>query len=359
MVRWSPERSGGDLHAYAALMARYRDKFGRYAFHMLGNREDAQEALQDSFVRAYRGLAACREPERFGAWLFRILVNRCRTVRTRLQRSRRFDADLPDDVPSNGERPDSFEWRDEIGQALEPAAPPLPRGVSAALHRGTRIRRDVGDDRREGAGASNAGQARERPASRDAARRPCRLTTTTESTTKFSSASWRSCAGRCGWTPRWTRARSTGSGRTPPAGRHRSSAIDGAPGSRARRSRPACCSRCCSSIRPSVAEPAPLANSTSAEIPVASSDVRPVYLRLDAPASSRVAVVGDFNDWDPTATPLRPTGTAGTWIVELRLKPGRYHYTFLIDGRRWERDPREPPVAESDFGAPVSVLTVI
>ena len=114
---------GGDLHAYAALMARYRDKFGRYAFHMLGNREDAQEALQDSFVRAYRGLATCRQPERFGAWLFTIVVNRCRTVRRRLQRDRRFDADLPDDVPSGGERPDSFEWRDEIGQALDRLRP--------------------------------------------------------------------------------------------------------------------------------------------------------------------------------------------------------------------------------------------
>ena len=114
---------GGDLDAFAALMARYRDKFGRYAFHMLGNREDAQEALQDSFVRAYRALPTCRQPERFGAWLFRILVNRCRTVRRRLVRGRRFDVDLPDDVPSGGARPDAFEWRDEIGQALERLRP--------------------------------------------------------------------------------------------------------------------------------------------------------------------------------------------------------------------------------------------
>lgn len=92
--------------------------------------------------------------------------------------------------------------------------------------------------------------------------------------------------------------------------------------------------------------------------PAATDTARAVHLRLDAPASSRVAVVGDFNDWDPAATPLRPTGDDGTWVVELRLKPGRYHYTFLIDGRRWERDPSEPPAAESDFGAPVSVLTV-
>ena len=88
------------------------------------------------------------------------------------------------------------------------------------------------------------------------------------------------------------------------------------------------------------------------------AEARPVRLRLAAPASSRVAVVGDFNDWDPAATPLHPSGDGGTWVVELRLKPGRYHYTFLIDGRRWARDPSEPPAAGRDFGAPVSVLTV-
>ncbi|CAN5705711.1 hypothetical protein BH24GEM1_BH24GEM1_14980 [soil metagenome] len=107
--------------------------------------------------------------------------------------------------------------------------------------------------------------------------------------------------------------------------------------------------------------PAPVSQAASSAVdaPSSADDARPVYLRLNAPASSRVSVVGDFNDWDPAATPLRPAGSAGTWVVELRLKPGRYHYTFLIDGRRWEGDPREPIAAESDFGAPVSVLTVI
>ena len=89
-------------------------------------------------------------------------------------------------------------------------------------------------------------------------------------------------------------------------------------------------------------------------IPVA-AETRPVLLRLAAPAS-RVSVVGDFNDWDPAATPLRRDG--GTWTVQLHLRPGRYHYTFLIDGRRWASDPAEPRAAESDFGAPMSVLTV-
>jgi hypothetical protein len=102
------------------------------------------------------------------------------------------------------------------------------------------------------------------------------------------------------------------------------------------------------------------AGSTGRALPTASAagDTRPVRLQLASPASSRVAVVGDFNDWDPAATPLQPTGREGVWSVELHLKPGRYHYTFLIDGRRWERDPSESPAAGNDFGAPVSVLTV-
>src|SRR5690242_21226844 len=73
----------GDTDAYADLVARYRDRLGRYALHMLGNREDAEEALQDAFVRAYRSLARCEDPERFGAWLYGILVNRCRTTGAR------------------------------------------------------------------------------------------------------------------------------------------------------------------------------------------------------------------------------------------------------------------------------------
>ncbi|UCG88663.1 MAG: RNA polymerase sigma factor [Gemmatimonadota bacterium] len=77
----------GDTAAYAGLVNRYRDRLARYATRMLGNAADAEEALQDAFVRGYRYLARCSDPERFGAWLFGILVNRCRTLGS--QRARR------------------------------------------------------------------------------------------------------------------------------------------------------------------------------------------------------------------------------------------------------------------------------
>ena len=90
----------GDSGAYAGLVARYRDSLGRYAVHMLGNREEAEEALQDAFVRGYRSLGRCDSPERFGAWLYGILVNRCRTAGARATRRGRMF--VHDDAALNG-----------------------------------------------------------------------------------------------------------------------------------------------------------------------------------------------------------------------------------------------------------------
>src|SRR5256885_940073 len=82
------------------LVARYRDRLARYAVHMLGNREDAEEALQDAFVRAYRSLERCDDGARFGAWLYGILVNRCRTTGARAaKRGRVF---VRDEAALNG-----------------------------------------------------------------------------------------------------------------------------------------------------------------------------------------------------------------------------------------------------------------
>lgn len=110
----------GDVDAYAVLVARYRHRYARYATHMLGNREDAEEALQDAFTRAYRSLVRCEDPERFGAWLFRILVNRCRTIGARRgRRSRTFVADESALLEAAEDHPaDRRAWREEIQRAL-------------------------------------------------------------------------------------------------------------------------------------------------------------------------------------------------------------------------------------------------
>ena len=115
----------GDVDAYAILVERYRSRYARYAFHMLGNREDAEEALQDAFTRAYRSLSRCEDPERFGAWLFRILVNRCRTMGARRgRRARTFVADEAAILDAAEDHPaDRTAWREEIDRALQQIRP--------------------------------------------------------------------------------------------------------------------------------------------------------------------------------------------------------------------------------------------
>jgi RNA polymerase sigma-70 factor, ECF subfamily len=73
----------GDVDAYAALVDRYYDRCARYAVRMLGNRDDAEDALQATFLRAYRALNRYQDRDRFSAWLYRILVNQCRSVAAR------------------------------------------------------------------------------------------------------------------------------------------------------------------------------------------------------------------------------------------------------------------------------------
>lgn len=116
---------GGDTRAYAGLVARYRDRLGRYARHMLGNPQDAEEVLQDTFVRAYRSLARCQDPARFGAWAYGILVNRCRTAGARAVRRRRMfvhDEGALDGpaLPVAAER---AEWGDTVRWALARLGP--------------------------------------------------------------------------------------------------------------------------------------------------------------------------------------------------------------------------------------------
>jgi RNA polymerase sigma-70 factor (ECF subfamily) len=79
----------GDVDAYGFLVRRYQDAYFRFATRMLGSRDDADDALQSAFVRAYRKLRDCRDPARFGAWLYQIVINECRTFAHRRDRRER------------------------------------------------------------------------------------------------------------------------------------------------------------------------------------------------------------------------------------------------------------------------------
>jgi len=86
----------GDVDAYGIIVDRYHGRFARFATRMLGSREDAEEALQDALIRAYRALGAYQHRERFAAWFYRILVNRCRSVLAQRQRRRAVEEPTAD-----------------------------------------------------------------------------------------------------------------------------------------------------------------------------------------------------------------------------------------------------------------------
>ncbi len=81
-----------------------------------------------------------------------------------------------------------------------------------------------------------------------------------------------------------------------------------------------------------------------------------VQFVLVAPGAKSVSLVGDFNDWDASSTPLH--SASGAWSVAVRLIPGRHRYAFVLDGVRWIADPLAPPAPDDDFGSPGSVVTV-
>lgn len=111
----------GDVDAFRVLVARYHGTYTRYAVRMLGSLEDADDALQSAFVRAFRNLGKCQDPARFGAWLYQIVVNECRTFGSRRgRREARFARDegvleaVPVAHPS-----DETALREELQHALD------------------------------------------------------------------------------------------------------------------------------------------------------------------------------------------------------------------------------------------------
>ena len=76
----------GQVDSFSGLIQRHQDTCVRFAVRMLGSRADADDALQSAFMRAFRNLGNCREPEKFGGWLYQIVINECRTYATRQRR---------------------------------------------------------------------------------------------------------------------------------------------------------------------------------------------------------------------------------------------------------------------------------
>lgn len=81
----------GEREDYRWLVQRYQARLFRYALGMVHDADAAADLVQDGLVKAYASLASCRDAERFGAWVFRIVRNRCHDY---LKEHRRRDVSL-------------------------------------------------------------------------------------------------------------------------------------------------------------------------------------------------------------------------------------------------------------------------
>ncbi len=69
------EIRSGNVNAYAMLVNNYKDMIFTLALRMVGNREDAEEVAQDTFVKAYKALDSFKGTAKFSTWLYRIVYN--------------------------------------------------------------------------------------------------------------------------------------------------------------------------------------------------------------------------------------------------------------------------------------------
>jgi RNA polymerase sigma-70 factor (ECF subfamily) len=118
------ELAGGGAHradAFASLLDRSLNRHFRVAVVILGNREDAEDAVSDAALRAWQHVGALRDPARFDAWFGHILVNVCRD---RIhQRQRRRTSALAGEPPDLHDAFDESVERAALQQALGTLTP--------------------------------------------------------------------------------------------------------------------------------------------------------------------------------------------------------------------------------------------
>ncbi len=118
----------GNLNAFNRLVLAYQDTIYRQAYYLLGDRESAEDAAQESFIAAFRCLGMFRGGS-FKCWLLRIVTNACYDELRRRKRNRLLPLEPDDETPDAGEAlrwlvdpgesPDNYVERAELARELQ------------------------------------------------------------------------------------------------------------------------------------------------------------------------------------------------------------------------------------------------
>ena len=127
---------------FRSLLAAYQDKVYNQAFRMMGNREEAEEATQDVFLRIHRSLDEFRGESKLSSWIFRITANVC-ISRLRRKQLKIVSLDepvasvdktaaevIPDDQPDPGRQYESQEMAETVRDQVRRLPPDWAQAIS-------------------------------------------------------------------------------------------------------------------------------------------------------------------------------------------------------------------------------------
>jgi RNA polymerase sigma-70 factor (ECF subfamily) len=98
----------GDLYAYELIVKRYKDQLLNFVYRFLGNQEEAEDVVQETFLRVYRNRHAYQRVAKFSTWIYTIAGNLARTELRRRNRRRIFS------LSNLGVEDKEYEISDEI-----------------------------------------------------------------------------------------------------------------------------------------------------------------------------------------------------------------------------------------------------
>ena len=108
----------GDKFAFGKLVSMESQEGYRLSYGVLRNRVDAEDALQDAFLRAWRHLPRLRDPDSWSAWFRRLLVNSAIEVHRR-RRRRTTVQPFSQEVPSVGDSSAQVAMQDEVDRLMD------------------------------------------------------------------------------------------------------------------------------------------------------------------------------------------------------------------------------------------------
>jgi RNA polymerase sigma-70 factor (ECF subfamily) len=119
----------GDVQAYDLLVRRYKDQLLNFVYRFVGNRTDAEDIVQETFLRVYKNKHMYKEIAKFSTWVYTIAGNLAKTELRRRKRHKIFsvsnfvneerDYDIPDREHSPEKKVDSTIQEDIIQKAIE------------------------------------------------------------------------------------------------------------------------------------------------------------------------------------------------------------------------------------------------